>query len=91
MIYFGDRMGLYQALNGAGPMTSEELAGKTGLDEQWIRECLMGQAAADLISLSARRPLRADDRRRDGAGERGQPDVFWRADSAAIGCGSGVT
>ena len=31
MIYLGDRMGLYQALNGAGAMTSEELARKTGL------------------------------------------------------------
>jgi len=50
MIYLGDRMGLYQALNGAGPMTSEELARKTGLHERWIREWLMGQAAADLIS-----------------------------------------
>lgn len=50
MIYLGDRMGLYQALNGAGPLTSEELARKTGLHERWIREWLMGQAAADLIS-----------------------------------------
>jgi len=50
MIYLGDRMGLYQALNGAGPMTSEELARKTRLHERWIREWLMGQTAADLIS-----------------------------------------
>src|ERR1700747_752223 len=49
MIYLGDRMGLYQALNGAGAMTSEELARKTGLHERWIREWLYGQAAATLI------------------------------------------
>src|SRR5229473_5900505 len=49
MIYLGDRMGLYQALNGAGAMTSEELARKTGLHERWIREWLYGQAAASLI------------------------------------------
>ena len=49
MIYLGDRLGLYQALNGAGAVTSEELARKTGLHERWIREWLHGQAAANLI------------------------------------------
>src|ERR1700690_152256 len=49
MIYLGDRMGLYQALNGAGAVTTEELAQKTGLHERWIREWLYGQAAANLI------------------------------------------
>jgi 2-polyprenyl-3-methyl-5-hydroxy-6-metoxy-1,4-benzoquinol methylase len=49
MIYLGDRLGLYQALNGAGPVTSEELARRTGLHERWIREWLHGQAAASLI------------------------------------------
>ncbi len=49
MIYLGDRMGLYGALNGAGAMTSEELARKTGLHERWVREWLYGQAAANLI------------------------------------------
>jgi 2-polyprenyl-3-methyl-5-hydroxy-6-metoxy-1,4-benzoquinol methylase len=49
MIYLGDRMGLYQALNGAGAITSEGLARKTGLHERWIREWLYGQAAASLI------------------------------------------
>src|SRR5271156_2522961 len=49
MVYLGERMGLYRALNGAGAMTSEELARKTGLHERWIREWLYGQAAASLI------------------------------------------
>src|SRR5271154_2292682 len=49
MIYLGDRMGLYRALNGAGAMTSEELAHETGLHERWVREWLYGQAAANLI------------------------------------------
>jgi 2-polyprenyl-3-methyl-5-hydroxy-6-metoxy-1,4-benzoquinol methylase len=49
MIHLGDRMGLYQALNGAGAVTSEGLAQKTGLHERWIREWLYGQAAANLI------------------------------------------
>lgn len=49
MIYLGDKLGLYQALDGAGSVTSEELATKTGLDERWIREWIRGQAAAGLI------------------------------------------
>jgi 2-polyprenyl-3-methyl-5-hydroxy-6-metoxy-1,4-benzoquinol methylase len=49
MIYLGDRMGLYRAMDGAGAVTSEELAGKTGLHERWIREWLYQQAAANLV------------------------------------------
>ena len=49
MVYLGDRMGLYQALQDAGPMTSQELADKTGLHERWLREWLQGQATAKLL------------------------------------------
>ena len=49
MIYLGHHLGLYQAMQDAGPMTSEELAHKTSLHERWVREWLRGQAAARLI------------------------------------------
>jgi 2-polyprenyl-3-methyl-5-hydroxy-6-metoxy-1,4-benzoquinol methylase len=49
MIYLGDKLGLYRALDDAGPVTSEELAKKTGLHERWVREWIRGQAAAGLI------------------------------------------
>src|SRR5262249_52274610 len=49
-VFLGERMGLYQALNAAGAVTSEELARKTGLHARWVREWLMGQAAANLVS-----------------------------------------
>jgi SAM-dependent methyltransferase len=49
MIYLGDELGLYRALRGAGPRTSEEVAGMTGLNERWLREWLRGQASAGLI------------------------------------------
>jgi SAM-dependent methyltransferase len=49
MIYLGDRMGLYRALQSGEPFTSNELARKTGLHERWVREWLQGQAAAGLI------------------------------------------
>lgn len=49
MIYLGDKLGLYQALDGAGPVTSGDLAKTTGLHERWIREWIRGQAAAGII------------------------------------------
>lgn len=50
MIHIGDRLGLYRALQGAGPITAGELADKTGLQERWLFEWLRGQAAARLLS-----------------------------------------
>src|SRR5262245_39735270 len=49
MIHLGDRLGLYRALAGAGPLTSEELARKTNLHERWVREWLEGQAVTGLV------------------------------------------
>jgi 2-polyprenyl-3-methyl-5-hydroxy-6-metoxy-1,4-benzoquinol methylase len=50
MIYLGDRLGLYRALAGAGPVTSAELASKTGLSERWLREWLRAQGAAGVLA-----------------------------------------
>ena len=49
MVHLGDKLGLYRALQGAGPIKSEQLAEKTGLHERWVREWLHGQAAAGLL------------------------------------------
>jgi len=49
MIHIGDRLGLYKALDGSGPLTARQLAEKTGLKERWLLEWLRGQAAARLI------------------------------------------
>ncbi|MGH7960334.1 MAG: class I SAM-dependent methyltransferase [Candidatus Binatia bacterium] len=49
MIYLGDRLGLYRVLQNGEPVTSEDLAQRTGLHERWIREWLCGQATAGLI------------------------------------------
>ena len=49
MIHLGDRLGLYRALDGAGPVTAADLAGATGLHERWLLEWLRGQAAAGLL------------------------------------------
>ncbi|MEZ5551070.1 MAG: class I SAM-dependent methyltransferase [Pseudomonadales bacterium] len=50
MIHIGDRLGLYKALDGAGPVSAAELAERTGLKERWLLEWLRGQAAARLIN-----------------------------------------
>lgn len=49
LIHLGDRLGLYEAMAGAGPLTSEELAARTGLSERWVREWVSAQAAARLV------------------------------------------
>lgn len=49
MVHLGDRLGLYRALYTQGPATSDLLAEATGYDERWLREWLLGQAAAGLI------------------------------------------
>jgi len=53
MVHLGDRLGIYQALYTQGPATSDLLAEATGLDERWLREWLLGQAAAGLIERSS--------------------------------------
>jgi SAM-dependent methyltransferase len=50
LIHLGDRLGLYRALDGAGAVSAEELADRTGLDSRWLREWLRGNAAAELLS-----------------------------------------
>ncbi len=49
LVYLGDALGLYRALAEGGPATSDELAGRTGLHERWVREWLYNQAAASLV------------------------------------------
>jgi SAM-dependent methyltransferase len=49
MIYLGHHLGLYKAMQDAGPLTSHELAARSKLHERWVREWLRGQAAAGLI------------------------------------------
>ncbi len=48
MVVIGERLGLYKAL-ASGPMSSAELAGKTGTDERYLREWLASQAAGGYI------------------------------------------
>ncbi len=52
-ILVGEQLGLYQALAVGGPMSSEELAVKTGTKERYLREWLAGQAASGYVEYDA--------------------------------------
>ena len=49
MGHLGGRLGLYAAMRGAGPLTADEVAERSGLYERWVLEWLRAQAAAGLI------------------------------------------
>jgi SAM-dependent methyltransferase len=50
-IYVGERLGLYAALADAGPLTSTELADRTGTHERYAREWLEQQAASAFLAV----------------------------------------
>jgi SAM-dependent methyltransferase len=49
LCYIGDRTGLFKAMAGAGPLTVEQLATKTGLSARYVREWLGAMATARYI------------------------------------------
>jgi SAM-dependent methyltransferase len=49
LVVMGDRLGLYRAMAGSGPMTSTELADRTGTAERYVREWLSAQAAGGYV------------------------------------------
>jgi SAM-dependent methyltransferase len=49
MIGIGRQLGLYRAMVGAGPMTSEAVARAAGCAERYVREWLNGQAAGGYV------------------------------------------
>jgi SAM-dependent methyltransferase len=49
MLHLGDRLGLYRAMAGAGPVTPATLAGLTGTHERYVREWLSNQAAGGYV------------------------------------------
>jgi SAM-dependent methyltransferase len=49
LVVIGDKLGLYDALADAGPLTSSELARRTGTHERYCREWLLAQAAGGYL------------------------------------------
>jgi SAM-dependent methyltransferase len=50
MMHLGDRLGLYRAMAGAGPVSPATLAARTGTHERYVREWLSNQAAGGYVS-----------------------------------------
>jgi hypothetical protein len=49
LVVIGDKLGLYRTMAAAGPLTSSELAQRTGTAERYVREWLHAQAAGGYI------------------------------------------
>lgn len=54
LILVGDKLGLYKAMAGAGPMLPSEVAAKTGTHERYVREWLAAQAAGGFVIYDAK-------------------------------------
>jgi SAM-dependent methyltransferase len=53
MVSLGDRLGLYQTLNGAGPLTAAEVAERSDCAERYVLEWLNSQVAAGYLEYDA--------------------------------------
>jgi SAM-dependent methyltransferase len=53
LLYIGDRLGIFKALAESGPVTPEQLAERTGLDERYLREWLGSLTTAEYIEHDA--------------------------------------
>src|SRR5438309_6424974 len=54
LVYIGQKLGLYKALAGGGPVTPAELAAKTSTNERYVREWLVNQAASGYVDYDPR-------------------------------------
>ncbi len=53
MLALGDRLGLFRAMAGAGPLTSRALADRAGLVERYVREWVRAVALAGYVEYDA--------------------------------------
>ena len=53
LVLTGERLGLWKALAEGGPLTSAELASKTGTRERYVREWLASQASSGFVTYDA--------------------------------------
>ncbi len=49
MVSLGDKLGLYRAMAGAGPLTSQEVAKRSDCSERYVREWLNAQVAGGYV------------------------------------------
>ena len=61
LVNIGDRLGLYRAMVGAGPLTAGELAAKTDTTERYVAEWLAAQAASGYVVFEGEGRYRLPD------------------------------
>jgi ubiquinone/menaquinone biosynthesis C-methylase UbiE len=54
LVAIGDRLGLYRAMAGAGPLTPRELAARTATSERYVAEWLANQACGGYVEYRPR-------------------------------------
>jgi SAM-dependent methyltransferase len=54
MVSLGDKLGLYKAMRGAGPLSSSEVARRAKCGERYVREWLNAQAAGGYVRYHAK-------------------------------------
>src|SRR5687767_12458091 len=54
LTFIGDKLGLFKSMAGAGPLTPEELAKKTGTHPRIIKEWLAAQAAGGYVTYNSK-------------------------------------
>ena len=52
-VLIGEQLGLYKAIAAGGPLTSNEIAKKTGTNERLVREWLLAQAASGYVNYDS--------------------------------------
>jgi SAM-dependent methyltransferase len=50
LMVIGEKLGLYRAMAGAGPLSSQEVADRAGVSERMVREWLRNQAAGGYVT-----------------------------------------
>ena len=53
LVMIGGQLGLWKAMHGAGPLTTAEIADRTGVRERYVREWASAQAASDYLEYDA--------------------------------------
>ena len=53
LFVIGEKLGLYKAMAGAGPLSSDEVAERSGAAERYVREWLRNQAAGGYVESDA--------------------------------------
>ena len=53
LTYVGDQLGIYKAMAGAGDLTPEQLADRTGLNQRLLQEWLNSQAAGGYVGFNS--------------------------------------